>query len=113
MRNRTRGLLRAATHGARWGRPWLSVLAIAAIVAYAMTVAVGSAASAGDASTTSDATLAAGATLVSGVPGWSAASSAGVSSPATAGACTRLLYVGLDSWVRAEPNLTACPASLP
>jgi hypothetical protein len=65
--SRTSGLLGAAARGARWGLPWLIMVAIAASAAYAVTMAVVGAPSAGDAPTTISATEATAQALVTAV----------------------------------------------
>jgi hypothetical protein len=69
---------------ARWGLPWLAILAISASGAYGMTAAVAHQPLAGVSRTA--------ACDISG---------------------GRLLYVGLNSWVPAEPRVAPCPDTVP
>jgi hypothetical protein len=95
----TPGLSTAAVRAARWGLPWLSVLALSAGLAYAMTLAVANGAPAGDAPATRIVAQAPAEAPVSRVPGWSAATPAAIDRFSSEETCDtsggRLLYIGL------------------
>jgi hypothetical protein len=114
--NRTPGLMHPALRGARWGLPWLGVVAISASLAYAMTVAVGGGASAGDPAAATVVAQAPADALVTEVSGRSVTSPA-IDRVSRNEACDtsggRMLYVGLNSWIRAEPKVAPCPESAP
>jgi hypothetical protein len=111
--SRTPGLLTAAVRGARWGLPWVSMLAISVSVAFPMTVAVTGGASAGDAPGISVVAPTPAEAPVPRVPGWSASMPAGIDRSSRDVECDttggRLLYIGLNSWIPAEPNVASCP----
>jgi hypothetical protein len=97
-------------------------MAMSVSLAYAMTVAVaggapGSAESAADPPAAIVAAQAPLGAAVSGLPGWSAATAQTIDRVSGLGACEmsggRLLYVGLNSWIRSEPMVVACPESAP
>ena len=107
--NQIPGLMHAALRGAL---PWLGVLAISASVAYAMTVAVVGGAAAGDppaaiavAETPADA-------LLSGVPGSPLATPPAIDPifrhVESGRRGSRMLYVGLNSWIPVEPMIEPC-----
>ena len=102
--NQTPGLVGASLRGARWGLPWLSVLAISASVAYAVTVGVARAPSGPEAS--------AQELVIAGAAG-SVTVMAAVDRLGSGEACGmtggRMLYVGLNSWVPAETRAARCP----
>jgi hypothetical protein len=108
--NRIPELLIALVRGARWGLPWLGLVAISVSVAYAMTVAVAGGTSTGDAASTSVVGQVPAQELAFAVPGSAAP-------PAAAAACDtgggRLLYVGLNSWIPTEPKLAPCTENAP
>jgi hypothetical protein len=119
---------RAPQHGytlrrrAQSGLPWLGVVAMSVSVAYAMTVAVAGGAPAGDEAAAASRTAilvtqAPADAAVSGLPGWSPATAPTIDRVSRLGACEmsggRLLYVGLNSWIPAEPMVPACPESAP
>jgi hypothetical protein len=114
--NQTPGLLGASVRGARWGLPWLSVLAISASVAYAITVGVARVPTAGDAVTTISAAKAPAQALVTAGAAGSVTVTAvdrlgnGEACDTTGG---RMLYVGLNSWIPAETGAPRCPDSTP
>jgi hypothetical protein len=115
--NQTPGLLGATVRGARWGLPWLSVLAISASVAYALTVTAAGAPSAGDARTTISVAQAPAQALVTAGAGGSITSTAAVDGAASGEACDttggRMLYVGLNSWIPADTGAPRCPDGIP
>jgi hypothetical protein len=115
--NRASGVLLGLVRGARWGLPWLSLLVVSASIAYAMTAAVASGVSADDASTTTRRAQAPSDALVSGPPWWSVTTSAAIDRFSAGEGCDtsggRLLYVGLNSWIPAEPTVAPCPESAP
>lgn len=84
--------------GARWGLPWICVLAISTCLAYAMAVAVAGGSYAGDSLTT-----------ITVVPAEIASTTtpASIDRLSSDDACaTRgpMLYVGLSSWIH-DPNV--------
>ena len=104
--NRIPGLLMTAVQRARWGLPWLIMLAISASVAYATTLAVAGGASASDVPRF----IADAPADVSAVPRWSAVTpealdqfSSDERARDTSGG--RRLYVGLNTWIPAEPGV--------
>jgi hypothetical protein len=115
--NQTPGLVGATVRGARWGLPWLSMLAISASVAYAITVAVAGAPSAGDARTTISVAQAPAQALVIAEAGGSITPTTAVDGPARGEACDttggRMLYVGLNSWIPAETGAPRCAGGIP
>ena len=103
--NRTPGPLMTAVQRARWGLPWLIVLAISASVAYATTLAVAGGASASDVPRF----IADAPVDVSAVPPWSAVTPGAVdqfSSDERAGDASggRRLYAGLNTWIPPSPG---------
>jgi hypothetical protein len=68
---------------------------------------------AGDAPATNVVAPAPAEAPVPGVTGWSAAMPAGIDRSSRDAACDttggRLLYIGLNSWIPAEPNVASCP----
>lgn len=114
--NQTPGLLGATVRGARWGLPWLSVLAISASVAYAITVGVARAPSGGDASTIIAAVQAPAQALVIVGPAESVTTAAAIDRLGSEVCDTtggRMLYVGLNSWIPAETGAARCPDGIP
>jgi hypothetical protein len=111
---RTQALLTTAVHGARWGLPWVSVLAVSASLAYVTTVAM---APAGGPSATGAVAQAPADALVYAVPGWSETTPTAIDRVDRDAACDtsggRLLYVGLNTWIPAEPKLAPCPDGAP
>jgi hypothetical protein len=103
--NRTPGTLNAVAQGARWGLPWLGVLAVSASVAYAMTVPLAGGLSAADAPTT--------ITVAQAPAVRPAAFDRFSSDEACDTSGGRTLYVGLNSWIPAAPKLAPCPESAP
>jgi hypothetical protein len=108
---RSVGVLRTGARYARWGFPWLGALAVSASIAYATTVAV-TGGPAGSESTAPSIGLA-----ISDEPQTSARvshssedSDAGIACDTSGG---RMLYVGLNTWVAAEPTLARCPDGVP
>jgi hypothetical protein len=114
--NHTPGLLGATVRGARWGLPWLSMLAISASVAYAITVAAAGPPPAGDAPTTISAAQAQAQALVTAATVGPFTATAAVDGAGTGEACDttggRLLYAGLNSWIPAETG-PRCPDGIP
>jgi hypothetical protein len=102
MMGQRHGLTVAATQGTWRGLPWLGLLGIPASIASLMTM-----------------TIAGGPALVDAPPtgvviqASAEAAPAGIDRFSTDGACDtsagRLLYVGLNTWIPAEPRLAACP----
>jgi hypothetical protein len=122
--------------GMRWGLPWVVVLALSASVAYAMTVAVAVGPSAGDSPTTItvaqppangfgvapselapisstdprvDQSAGALAAESSTMPG----SIEPFSSNDPCATSGRMLYVGLNTWIPAEPRVAPCENDAP
>jgi hypothetical protein len=93
------------------------VLALSASLAYAMTLAVANGAPAGDAPATRVVAQAPAEAAVSRVPGWAAATPAAIDRFSNEEACDtsggRLLYIGLNSWIPAEPKIAPCPENAP
>ena len=75
-----------SVRGLRWGWPWICVLATSTSIAYAMLVV-----------------------LSTGTPG-SIGPFAGDNACATSG---RMLYVGLNTWIPAEPSVDSCQNDWP
>jgi hypothetical protein len=95
------GVLRTCVRYALWGGPWLCTLAFSASLAFALNVAVAgdpanSESQHGGAAARSSAMAL--AQLEAADPGDGCDTSPG-----------RLLYVGLNSWIPAEPKVTPCP----
>jgi hypothetical protein len=115
--NRIPGLMYAAQRSARWALPWLGVLAISAMLAYATTVGMAAQASAANPAATGAVAQALDGAVASGLPGWSAATIQTIDRDSRPDACDmsggRLLYVGLNNWMPAEPMVAPCPQSLP
>jgi hypothetical protein len=115
--NRTPGLLTASVQCARWGLPWFGALAISTGLAYAVTATVAGGQTAPDAPTTNVVAQAPAEALASGVPGWSKATPALSDRVYSDAGCDtsggRLLYVGLNSWIPAEPELAPCLENAP
>ena len=111
--NRTPGLI----HVIRWGLPWLGVVAISVSLAYGMTVALAGEVPGGDPPAAVAVAQMPADALVSGVPGWSGAIPAAIYRISGSEACysrgTRSLYVGLNSWIPAEPMVAPCAESVP
>ncbi len=81
----THQVLGTGLHGSRGALPWIFLLALVSAVAWAMSIAV------------------------SGLPTLrdAQASMSGADSCDTSG--NRLLYVGLNTWIPAEPMISPCP----
>jgi hypothetical protein len=103
-------------YGAGWGLPWLGVMAISASLAHVMTVAVAGGASAADPAAAIVVAQASADSLVTEVPGWSVSSPA-IDRVSRDEACDtssgRMLYVGLNSWIPAQPIVAPCTESVP
>jgi hypothetical protein len=97
---------------ARWGLPWFFALALSASLAYAMNASVAGGAAAPEAQPSiAVAPYSAGplvpeshdrSVVINQFEGSETSDGCDVSGG-------RLLYVGLNSWVRAEPNVASCP----
>ena len=87
---RARGFARFSLSSARWLLPWIAVLFVSVTLAYAMNSALDSGASTSDQQ--GDAR---------------AAVSTGEGAPPTQGVHRSMLYVGLNTWIPAEPSTTA------
>jgi hypothetical protein len=113
--NRIHRLLTVAVPVARQGLPWLVVMAISATVAYAMTVAVVGGPSGSESPRRLTVAEASAEAFIAEAPPWSATTPAAFSSDERA--CDdsggRLLYVGLNTWIPAEPKQAPCPEDAP
>jgi hypothetical protein len=92
--------------GARWAFPWICVLALSGGLASAMSLAVpGMTAQREDQATITTALNGGGASSKTDYaqPDFSASSDSCDSSG------RRLLYIGLNIWIRAEPPVSPCP----
>jgi hypothetical protein len=108
---RTHRLLSALVGGARWGLPWIAILALSTSLASAMTFAVAAAPTGGPATSGPAAPSAAAAALVDG-DDVRASVLAGLTVRDGSYSCrtsgSRPLYVGSNSWIGAEPEVTSC-----
>jgi hypothetical protein len=108
---RTHRLLSAIVRGARWGLPWIAILALSTSLASAVTFAVAGAPT-GSPATSGPAAPSAAAAALADVDDGRASVRVGLTVPDGSSSCgtsgSRPLYTGSNSWIGAEPEVTPC-----
>ena len=113
MMTRSPGVPRTAVRYARWGLPWICALVLSASLAYAMNTAVSGGPWARQTEMNIGAPQTTDGPLVPERPDTSLIAPTEPKGSDARDGCDisggRLLYVGLNSWIPAEPEVAPCP----
>jgi len=111
--HRTYGPVGIVVRGARWGLPWICALALSASLAFAMTLALAPTPAQREPQPSISTALGLAAPPMSELADTSPVGNGPIADSYSSWSCDtsggRLLYVGLNTWIPAEPPVGPCP----